>query len=260
MIDSARRKLAMLVIALATQAVTACVNLRLGDGRETTLGAASAAMRDALVISREGFPGSLRYQPVERCEFFLLQASFRRDPVSVGMSVSVRRVGEYLFLNATSSFGDSTALFDFDGRLLDFNIVDLSTRRRTTSESYPSDAETELNRLGRSSDIHFINFLRLFTPHYRSTALRVGEVAAVVLDETNQVWGKYIYMGTANFGGLKVLVLDLVHSAGGSVDQGALVVGFTLIDPKNMLPVVSTVESGALVRLRRTTCRGERLY
>lgn len=265
-LQTRRTSISIVAILFAALALSSCM-ATLTDGRRTLMGAKGISTRGTLLISTETYTAPLQYRPVALCEFVLSQTQLPQSPLrsfEAELALNIEPIGNQLFLRATTtedgSIRESTGVIGKDGQLFRFNIFDLSMGRRVTSDNFSEEAKAALSTVKRagSADTHILVVFSLLTPHYGERSLQPGRRIAQVFDETGGVWGSYVYSGVSNFRGRKVLVLDLVRAFDALAALGELVVGFTLVDTENMLPIYSTLDfgsNGTLMRLERTRCQ-----
>ena len=76
-----------------------------------------------------------------------------------------------------------------------------------------------------------------------------------VVDSGGAVWVQFIYAGSTTYRGREGLVLDLVRLMPTMGDR-PIVVGYTVMDAKTALPLVTTLQLGSRYHLEQRGCEG----
>lgn len=242
-------RLCAALAAAAGLGLAGCETLpSLPDGRTTTLDPPSAALRAGLAVSTESLSSLPAYAPVEGCAYIQMDA----DPATPERAVwNVRPARDRLLVSMEAADGTvSTALIGPDGELFDFNLQDAGTGQRWSRETYGAMARERARQVGG----HVLNDVERLLPHFETSAARYGSVVARVHDERGAVWGQYIYAGTANYQGRRVVILDLMRVLETQPRAGQVVVGFNLVDAGTGLPLLSILQLGYRYRLEQSGC------
>lgn len=208
-------------------------------------------LRTQLNVSPVYLPKQIAYRPVESCVYRGQSVDQTGRLTSFERTVALRPVEDRLLITQVHDGITSTALITQDGRLLDFNTVQLDGYR-TTSETFPAYAAAESRALRSRPHIfaHAINELKLAFPHYSTGSLRPGGVIASVTDEYDRHWAQFVYRGLTTYNGVSAAVLDLTKTDQGNTRGPRLTIGFTIVDIALGIPLVYVMDSGSVARLR----------
>ncbi|MEI9852281.1 MAG: hypothetical protein WDN24_17105 [Sphingomonas sp.] len=210
--------------------------------------------RSSFVVDPRPFVGPATYTAVGQCSYFQ-ESSMPGAPTRETDTITVRNVRDRLLVTIIGLNGTSTALIGPDGKLHSFNLVDANGVRRTRENAgvlASEEAERYRAQLGRSA--HSVNSFSSVYPHYIKLSWVPGDIVAQLNSEDEILWASHIYRGLTVYKGRSVALIDIVRIQPGSARRGPLVVGWSLVDPATMAPLLFTLDSGAKVRIERISC------
>lgn len=209
--------------------------------------------RTGLVITPTPLPRRAAYTPF-RCSYL---ASVRRIDEQATQSaplIRLSRARDRMLVTITEGANVSTALIGQDGRLFDFNLTGFLGGQRVDTQSYYQRARGEVARAQAVTEgtVHVMNEFSIVFPHYTNAAPGPGDVTTNIVNEEGNLWGRYVYRGTAQYGTARVAVLDLVTDS--QPNGTPVVIGYNLIDLANMAPVLTVLDIGSKLHFERTGC------
>jgi hypothetical protein len=238
---------------ISTSLVVACQGIvTFPDGHPSAMNAENNRLRTQLLITAGPLPTSAIYRPIN-CAYRLTRTPYKKPTTHSRIDVSIRPVAGRLLVASTVDGKVSTALIGTNGKLYDFNSVDLASNERDTPETFRQSAERTISQSDKQS-AHVINEFSALMPEYIRAPRNVGDTVAVVFSEDNAVWASYQYRGITSYNGEVGEVLDLTRVMANNSQYGAAIVGFDIVDVKTTMPMLSVIDAGTKVRLERITC------
>ncbi|GAB0115565.1 hypothetical protein AcidC75_30890 [Acidisoma sp. C75] len=155
----------------------------------------------------------------------------------------------------------SQYLITHRGQVLDYNAADtlIDLTKRVDPENDPAFTAALTAKAQKVkplfSTVSVIQDLNILLPEYISTEFADGADTAVVKKTDGQVWATYVTGGSTIYNGRNVVELDLVHQPPDLPPRDRYLVGYALIDPTNLMPVLSVVDSGSHESYRLISCR-----
>jgi len=227
---------------------------RLPTGETLSMTAPSVRERSSFAVEPRPFVGPATYTAVGQCSYHQ-ESSIPGTPPQETATITVRNVRDRLLVTMIGSSGTSTALIGIDGTLHSFNLIDANGVRRTQDNADAlarRDAAAYQARSGPSA--HIINSFASVYPHYIKRSWAPGDVVARLNSEDGVLWATHVYRGMTIHKGQAAALIDIVRLQPGSARLGPLVVGWALVDPATMAPLLFTLDSGFRVRIERIAC------
>ena len=203
-----------------------------------------------------------KYMPIAACSYTETHATYNGSAITSHFQLSVNRWRDHLWVKITSDGLPATATIGDTGKLYDFDFVDPSTGQHVTPETYRWYADREdhlitgtLSKVDRRViGVHSVNEFTLMFPKYLSRSEHPGDIAAFMFDKYGVIWGAYRYRGIAVFHGKNVAVFDLTKVSYSSHRNRPIVVGFNIVDPQTMVPLVVVFDAGWHFRIDQIAC------
>jgi hypothetical protein len=169
------------------------------------------------------------------------------------LDISIRSTRDRLLIRLADGATPSTALITSDGEMVDFNLAGPGQFANADTFATLATKRAAALKAEYGADGHVINELTLYFPHF-SGALTPGQDVSTIKDENQQIWGRYVYRGKAEYDGRQVYVLDLLRQSEATPKQGERTIGFALIDAAKMMPMLVVLESIQKIQLRQLRC------
>lgn len=238
-------------LALCCGLLSACASIaNMPDGRATSLDEAAVSQRFARPISTAGTAAMPEYRSGLVCSYSLRT---QVDAGAVPWTWTTRSVRDRILVQMDGPYPEpSTVLIGADGELFDFNVTDVLTGGRSTSENYQAQSEAKIAAMPGA---RMVNTVSLSLPHFQVSSARYGDVVSRIDDSSGAFWAQFIYAGSTTFRGRQVVVLDLVRLMP-TMGNRPIVVGYTVIDAENALPLVTTLQLGSRYQLEQRGCDG----
>lgn len=219
----------------------------------TVMGAENIAARSALVIAPSSLPRDISYTPF-RCGYRATVKLIGQSENASQPRVVATRARDRLLVTIRDGANVSTALLGPDGQLFDFNLASFLGAQHVTADTYAAATTAAVAQMEQQQGrrVHMINDFALVFPRYMNRRPAVGDVASELVDETNNPWGRYVFRGLAPYAGGQVAVFDLVVDAPPSGTP--VIVGYNLVDPTTMAPVLVIFDSSSRLRFERISC------
>lgn len=245
---------ALSVVLTACQIMTVPGVSTIPGAGYSTMDSDNVALRTGLTIAAAPLPREASYVPF-RCSYQASLKPLGGEASRTQPLVATTRVRDRLLVTITEGTNVSTALIGHDGHLFDFNLARFLGGRRVDAGNYGQVASAEAQRLERAEGqtIHVLNEFTIIFPHFANRRPTPGDVTSEIIDESRKVWGQYIYRGIALHNGLQVAVFDLTATAASSGTP--VIVGFSLVDPTTMAPVLTILNTSSTLRFERMSCR-----
>jgi len=212
--------------------------------------------RNALPLQPAQLQNSPRYAPMQACTYHSVHAPVMGPAAASRMSVTVRPVRDRYLITMINEHGTGTVLLGPGGRLHDFNIFDITTQSRFTSENYRRLAQQQQDKTesvsGAPADI--INSVSAMFPEYIPAIRTPGSPAAFLPDARGVLWATYFYRGVTTHKGRAAAVLDLVRDVPGASGLPGDTVGFSVVELSTMMPLLVVVDAGFIFRMERVSC------
>lgn len=214
------------------------------------------ALRTRLRVSPVPLDRDPAYAPAPVCSYSQYYATPDGHSRETRLTVGSKPARNLLLVTLREGADVGTVLIGPTGRLVDFNLRDISTGLRSNSETYRSIAAGQKERLrpAHGPTLETINQVGAIFPAYLPGRRQVGDVAAEVRTTENRPWASYVYRGVASHGGRAVAVFDLVRTFESAPRVGPVTIGFQVADRATMMPVLFVLDAGWKLRLERLGC------
>lgn len=224
----------------------------------SVMSAANTRLREELPVVRIPLAGGLSYHSVTHCQFNESLSLATGGTAKRSSIITVKPIRNRLLITVTSGAVSSTILIDQQGKLFDYNIVDMVTGKRTTPESFAIYARTSLAEVRAKygpnvSGAHIIKG-ESWLPMFVKTSADVDDTIANLLAEDDSVWGAYVYRGTTWYHGTAAAVIDITRKLDSRPRDAPVVIGFDIINLKTMLPMLHVLDAGSTFRLEQMVC------
>lgn len=255
---------ALLVVAAMASVLVGCgPALRSYDGRLTMLDEDLLAVRTAARPTAPAQPVRLRYRPIPRCvyDFQHTPADRRLPPIQERQVVTMRAVMDRIAVVFTAEGQEpSTVLMDATGRVTEFNLRGRPGEERVTTENAlqrvaidRQDAKLgHLSGVRDAGQVRTISINSVTLPHYTRERPRVGDIVARVESFDGQPIFDLQYRGVGTHNGSDVAVIDIIEAGG----QTRELRGFSLVDLRTTLPLLSVQVGNSRWRLEQVNCGG----
>ena len=252
---------------VALSQVVACAPLtQLDDGRTSGLTAEGNALRLSVPLQGQATPVRFSYRPIKSCTFTEKTSGPTISATNRRLILSIRPISDKLqIVVVRDSDPPETYLINRSGHLYDFNAQNvLHPGNRVTTDNQATIARNNVSETSKAARaptfhgaIHAINDFNLYVPEYTSGLVRPGQtVATIVTMDDLQPYASYRYMGTVDYQGNQVALLDLSRKMPGFENRGPIIVGFSLVDIRTSLPVLTVFDAGFHRTLERVSCDG----
>lgn len=225
----------------------------------STLSTEAQELRTRLPVETVPLKGSLWYRPVARCQFAEYISLGNKGSATNTTAITVKPLDNRLLLTKTTGKDVSTILTDQLGKLYDYNLIDSVTRQRSTPESFAKDAR-RWQAQARSTEAavapaaHMVKGVT-WLPEFTARSATPGDTIAVLVGENNLVWARYVYRGAVSFKKSPGAVVDIVQTSDAQSKSGTVLIGFSIINLRTMLPLVHVFNAGQNYRLEQLECR-----
>jgi hypothetical protein len=196
------------------------------------------------------------YAPMGACTYWQVYTAPGTAPAQTFLNMVSKRVRDRLLITMREDGEDSTVLIGRNGRIYDFNLRDIASRSRFTSETYRSmaNAQKDSLRSAHGPTLEIINQVSAVFPEYFPGRRNVGDVVALVTTTDGKPWGSYYLRGVGTYKGRGVAILDLVRTLESHPELGPVTVGFSVTELSTMMPVLFVLDAGWKVHLERSSC------
>jgi hypothetical protein len=255
-----KKTISCIVIIFTITLIFGCQSLKkLPDGQYSVMDSESNAIRANLEISRQPIYEQLTYSSQEKCTFKEWRTQYRQADNEKELSLSVTKFENSALVRIERpNFDTSTALISHTGKLLDFNLVNPIDGKRITPEDYTDFIQQEKLNIGVTTTLkrtHFLNPFSLFMPEFiADNQVKTNQVVAVLKTDDGSLWGDFIYRGKSTFRNKDVLVLDLRRTINKGPDNEPLLFGFSLLDEKTRIPLLSLIGGEFKVVVENLAC------
>lgn len=228
----------------------------IAGGTLSAMDETNTALRTRLQVSPIPLNRDPTYAPAQLCSYFQLYGTPQGESKESRLTVGSKPARNLLLITIRDESDVGTILIGRAGRLVDFNLKDVSTGLRSNSETFRSIATGQKARLRptHGPTLETINQVTAIFPEYLPNRRQVGNVAAVVTTTENRPWATYVYRGVASYEGRAVAVFDLVRTFDSAPQIGPVTIGFQVADLSTMMPVLFVLDAGWKLRLRRLGC------
>jgi hypothetical protein len=218
----------------------------------------NAATRVALAIAPTALRGPLAYRPFAPCTFRTRYLSVDRQASDTTLTMAAHPLRDRLRITMSDGTNNSMAMIGTDGQLHDFNMVDLDGRR-WTSDGYVeqarralAEAQVRQNAAKPGVQLRMVNQLQIILPRYRLASWSPNDAVALVPDALGAPYARFLYRGTTRWQGQEAAVLDMMQiPSGGGAEY---LIGYTLVDPRTLAPMLIAYSTGSSIRIERLSC------
>ena len=258
-----RSKIQASLTPLSMLLVVGCAPLiSLPDGRSSGMSADNTAARVALGGSTRPGSASFSYRPVRTCSFTETKSSSLTPERTAQISWTERPVADRLqVVLVRDSDPPATYLLSRTGHIYGFNGPSaLDPTRRINNDNETSNSQETIQKTTREAGvfhgaIHTINDFTLYMPEFRPGQIGVGQTAAIITTEDDgKLWASYVFMGVLDYNGTPAALLDLTRKMPGLESRGGILVGYSVVELRTGLPLLTAFDAGSHNKLQRHYC------
>jgi hypothetical protein len=241
------------LLFLSACSTAGSTQLQINEGFVSAMNQSNTDERNQIHIIQNSLPREPRYAPLSGCTYHRIHSPLSAPMIMSQFTLTVRPVRDQFLITFNDPQGTGTALISANGQVRDFNMVDLTTGIRVTSDNYrgpdPAAGKPEAASGGRTDTV---NPISVMFPEFVNADLTPGSDVAYVFTPEGAIWASYVHRGLTSYDGRDAAVFDLVRTSGGRGTRRTI--GFSVVDLATMSPLLLVVDTGYVFRLERLSC------